>query len=55
MVLILLPPWEFDTQITSEKNIYLDGGWLLIGRFKVVGLSIMINKELLAQFIYKPT
>ena len=28
--------------------------WLFIGRFKVGSLSRMINKEVLAQFIYKP-
>ena len=28
---------------------------VFIGRFKVGSLAIMINKEVLAQFIYKPT
>ena len=36
---------------TSEKNSYLDEGWLFIGRFKVGSLPRMINKEVLAQFI----
>ena len=49
MVLSLLPAlnkhaWQFDTKITSEKI-----------RFKAGSLSRMINKEWLAQFIYKPT
>ena len=49
MVLSLLPlfynhAWQFDTKITSEKI-----------RFKAGSLPRMINKEWLAQFIYKPT
>ena len=28
--------------------------WLFVGRFKSGGLPRMINKEVLAQFIYKP-
>ena len=39
-----LQPWRFDTKITSEKI-----------RFKAGSLPRMINKEWLAQFIYKPT
>ena len=39
---------------TSEKNSYLDEGWLFIGSFKVGSVPRMINKEVLAQFIYKP-
>ena len=30
-------------------------GGFLIGRFKIVSLPRMINKEVLGQFIYKPT
>ena len=37
----------------SEKNSYLDEGWLFTGSFKVVSVPGMIN-EVLAQFIYKP-
>ena len=47
-----LKPWQFDTKITSGKMT--DEGWLFIGRFKVGSLPRMINKEVLAQFIYKP-
>ena len=39
---------------TSEKNSYLDEGWLFIGSFKVGSVPGMINKDVLAQFIYKP-
>ena len=38
-----------------RQNGYLNEVWLLIGRFKVGSLPRMINKELLAQFIYKAT
>ena len=38
-----LQPWQLDTRITSEKI-----------RFKAGTLARMINKEWLAQFIYKP-
>ena len=41
--------------IISEKNRYLNEGWLFIGRLKAGNLPRMINKEVLAQFIYKPT
>ena len=49
MVLSLLPliynhALQFDTKITSEKI-----------RFKAESLPRMINKEWLAQFIYKAT
>ena len=49
-----LQPWYFDTKITSEKNSYLDEGWLFIGRFNVRSVPGIINKEVSAQFIYKP-
>ena len=39
----------------SRKYSYLNEGWLFIGRFKVRNLPRMINKEVLAQFIHKPT
>ena len=38
----------------SERNSYLDEGWLFIGSFKVGSVPGMINKEVLAQLIYKP-
>ena len=38
-----------------QKNSYLNEDWLFIGRFKVGRLPRMINKEVLAQLIYKPT
>ena len=34
---------------------HINEGWLFIGRFKVGNLPRMINKEVLAQFIHKPT
>ena len=33
----------------------MKGGFLWVARFKVESLPRMINKEVLAQFIYKPT
>ena len=36
-------------------NSYLNEEWLFIGGFEVERLLRMINKEVLAQFIYKPT
>ena len=44
-----------DTKIKSEKNSYFDEGWLFIGTFKVGSVTGMINKDVLAQFIYKST
>ena len=38
-----------------QKNSYLNEGWLFIGRFKVGSLSRTINKEVLTQFVCKPT
>ena len=38
----------------SEKNSYLNEGWLFIGSCKVGSVPGMINKKVLAQFIYKP-
>ena len=37
---------------TAEENSYLDAGWLFIGSFKVGSVPGMINKEVLAKFIY---
>ena len=57
MVLILfLLLWNHDNLILKlhKKNSYLDGGWLFVGSFKVGSVTGMINKEVLAQFIYKP-
>ena len=36
------------------KNSYLEEEWLFIDRFKVGCVQGIINKEVLAQFIYKP-
>ena len=49
-----LQPWSYDPKTTSEKSSYLDEGWLVIGSFKVGSVPGMKNKEVLAQFIYKP-
>ena len=38
-----------------HQHRYLDEGWLFIGRFKVGSVPGMINKEVFAQFIFKPT
>ena len=58
VVLSLLPLLFNHGNLTlklHQKYSYLNKGWLFIGRFKVASLPGMINKELLAQFIYKPT
>ena len=34
-----------DTKITSEKNSYLDEGYIFIGKFKVGSVSGMIKKK----------
>ena len=38
-----------------QKNSCLNEGWLFIDRFKLGSLLKMTNKEVLAQFIHKPT
>ena len=48
-----LQPWQFDI-IYIRKNSYLNEEWLFIGRLKTGSLPRMINKEVLAQFLYKP-
>ena len=40
------------TRTTTEKNSYLDERWLFIGSFKVGSVPGMMNKEVIAQFIY---
>ena len=39
---------------TSEKHSCFDEGWIFISSFKVGSVPGMINKEVLAQFTYKP-
>ena len=54
---LLLLLWNHDnfyTKNTSGKTSYLDKGWFFIGSFKVGSVPGMINKEVLAQFLYKP-
>ena len=53
ILLLLLCNMIIDTKTTSEKNSYLDEGWLFVGSFKVGSVTGMINKEVLAQFIYE--
>ena len=55
MVLILLSLLcNLDNLILKlHEGWHLDEGWLFIGRFKVGNVPGMINKEVLAQFIYK--
>ena len=53
VLLLLLCNMIIDTKTTSEKNSYLDEGWLFVGSFKVGSVTGMINKEVLAQFIYE--
>ena len=54
VLILLLLLCKHDTKTASEKNSYLDKGWFFIGSFKVGSALGMINKEMLAQFIYKP-
>ena len=56
MVLILLPLLcnHNNLILKSETNSYVDEGWLFISRFKVGSVPGMINKEMLAQYMYKP-
>ena len=56
MVLILLPlllNHNILMQSTSEKNSYLDEGWLFTSRIKVGNVPGMINEKVLAQCIHK--
>ena len=56
MVLVLLPLLcKHDTLIPKfdKKKSYLEEGLHFIGRFKVWSVPGMINKETLAQLIYK--
>ena len=41
-------------KLYERINCYLDEGWFFMGTFKVGSVPGMINKEVLAQFIYKP-
>ena len=40
-------------KLHQKKNSYFDKAWIFIGSFKVESVQEMINKEVLAQFIYK--
>ena len=42
-------------KIHQQINGYLNEGLLFIGGFKVGNVPEVINKEVLNQFIYKPT
>ena len=42
-------------KIHQQINGYLNEGLLFIGGFKVGNVPEVINKEVLTQFIYKPT
>ena len=53
-LLLLLCNYDNLTLEFHKKNSYLNEVWLFLGRFKTGSLPRMINKEVLAQFIYKP-
>ena len=58
MVLSLLPLLSNHGNLAlklHKKNSYLNEAWVFIGRFKVGSLPRMVHKEVLAQFMYKPT
>ena len=48
---------NFTLKLYASEKIarYLNKGWRFIGRFKVGSLPRMKKKEMLAQFIYKPS
>ena len=61
-----IPPYDSATLLKENLGLpcrkeggghygHINKGWLFIGRFKVGSLPRMIHKEILAQFIYKPT
>ena len=55
VLILLLLLYNHDNLILKlhqKKNSYLDEGWLFIGSFKVGSVPGMVNKEILAQFIY---
>ena len=57
ILILLLLPCNHDNWILKlhqKENSCLDEGWLSISSFKVGSVPGMINKEVLAQFIYKP-
>ena len=58
MVLILLPFLSnhdnLILKLHQKKKSYLDEGWLFIGSFNLGSVPGMINKEVIARFIYKP-
>ena len=51
IVLLLL---KLILKLHQKKNSHIDEGWLFIGSFKVGSVPEMKNKEILAQFLYKP-
>ena len=54
ILLLLLCNHNLILKLHQKKNSYLDEGWLFIGSFKVESVPGMINKEMLAQLMYKP-
>ena len=57
VLILLLLLWNHDNlilKLLQKKNSHFDEGWLFIGSFKAGSAPGMIDKEVLAQFIYKP-
>ena len=55
VLILLLLVYSHDNLIVKlhqKKNSYLDERWLFIGSFKVGSVPGMINKEVLAEFVY---
>ena len=55
VLILLLLLCNHDSSIIKlhqKRSSYLDEGWLFIGSFKVRSLHVMIDKEVLAQFLY---
>ena len=56
VLILLLLLCNYDDLIlkVDQKKSYIDEGWLFIGSFKVGSVPGMINRDVFAQFIYKP-
>ena len=55
LFLILCNHGNLIVKLHEIKHSDLNEGWVFIGSFKVGSVPRMINKEVLAQFIYEPT
>ena len=57
VLILLLLLYNHDNlilKLLQKKNSHLDDRWLFMTSFKIGCVPGMINKEVLAQFTYKP-